>query len=258
MKRRDFLKIFGTTATAGLICPNELLAMSREEKKIISSFLGHKIDVEPTKSKKIIVELPKGFKPVPVTSAKETLAMIDKANFHIFQTNNFQKNIDISKQASKYYSNLNERKLNLYNSHTGERFNDVFWVNGKYDLDALNRIDRLMRDHRQNQVIEMKLGALEGLYRMQHYSDKRRPIIITSAYRSQKTNSMLRRKSKNVAKYSLHIKGAAIDFTVDKYARVQLNSLIKVARKYHNGGVGYYPRSNFIHIDAGNKRYWKS
>lgn len=258
MDRRFFLKLFGTTTTAGLVAPSELLAMTQQEKNVIAGFLGHDFDMKTNiaSAKQAIIQTPQGFNPLPNESAKETLALLDKFNKQIIDQNKFQKNTDISRLSTKYYSNYNERKLNLYNIHTGESFNDVFWANGKYDLEALAKIDRLLRDHRQNQATEMKLAAIEGIYRMQKVSDKRKPLIINSAYRTQKTNTMLRNKGVGVAKYSMHLTGAALDFTVDKKSRVPLKTLANYAKDYHVGGVGYYRRSHFVHIDGGPNRRW--
>ncbi|PIP35648.1 MAG: hypothetical protein COX20_10215 [Desulfobacterales bacterium CG23_combo_of_CG06-09_8_20_14_all_52_9] len=79
------------------------------------------------------------------------------------------------------------------------------------------------------------------------------PLHIVSGYRSPETNALLREKSRRVAKNSYHVKGQALDFRVP---RVQLSQLRKAALSLRAGGVGYYPRSQFLHLDIGDFRYW--
>lgn len=144
--------------------------------------------------------------------------------------------------------------ISLYNIHTDEKLVTCFWNNGEYCPEALKEINNIMRDFRTGQVRKIDPKLIDYLHRLVEIFDyEHLPINLLSGYRSKKTNNMLRRKSRGVAKNSFHIKGRAMDFN---FPEVELKHLRKAALKYCGGGVGYYSKSNFIHIDTGKKRSW--
>jgi uncharacterized protein YcbK (DUF882 family) len=147
------------------------------------------------------------------------------------------------------------RSLAFYHTHTGERGEITYWRDGDYLAEGLQAINRLLRDHRSGEQAQMDRDLLDTLYALQLSLCEPGEFQIISAYRSAKTNDMLYRKSKNggVAKRSLHMQGRAIDI---RLAGCKLNRLREKAVSLKAGGVGYYPKSNFIHIDTGRVRYW--
>ena len=146
-----------------------------------------------------------------------------------------------------------ERSLSLYNQHTGETLYSVFWYKGNYQADSLKEINHLFRDHRSNSSHPIDPHLLDVLHQISQASASYKPIEIISAYRSPRTNKALRKRSTGVAKNSYHLKGKAVDI---KIANRSSKQLYKIATDLKAGGVGYYPRSGFVHIDTGPVRNW--
>lgn len=146
-----------------------------------------------------------------------------------------------------------KRKLSFYNTHTGENLNVCYYIQGKYCPDALDEINHLLRDHRTNEIKPIDTRLLNLLFAISKQVEKRSPIHIVSGYRSPETNAMLRKRSKKVARKSMHMQGKAIDI---RWPGCDLNHLRRIAIALKGGGVGYYPRSNFVHVDTGEVRYW--
>ncbi|MEW8507270.1 MAG: DUF882 domain-containing protein [Candidatus Thiodiazotropha sp.] len=145
------------------------------------------------------------------------------------------------------------RILAFRHTHTGERKRVTYWRDGEYLKENLQLLDHLLRDHRTGESIAMDRTLLDMLYRLQQGIDGGSEFEIISAYRSPKTNKMLRNKSNGVAKRSLHMQGRAIDV---RLCGCDLKELRDRAVAMKAGGVGYYPKSNFIHVDTGHFRYW--
>lgn len=146
------------------------------------------------------------------------------------------------------------RILSLYNMHTGEQVKKLpYWERGRYMPHALGEINILLRDHRTDQVTRIDPRLLDILFTLQSMTDNHATYHVVSGYRSPKTNAMLRKHSKGVAEHSLHIQGKAIDLMLPG---TRLAALRKAAIRLHAGGVGFYPTSNFLHIDSGRFRYW--
>jgi uncharacterized protein YcbK (DUF882 family) len=145
--------------------------------------------------------------------------------------------------------------LSFLHTHTGERISVVFWRNGKYVNESLDRINRFLRDFRTKDQVEMDPELLELLYEIHRKTGSREPFEVISAYRSPRTNEMLRGRSADsgVAKKSQHLLGKAIDV---RLRDVPIATLRKVAYDLHRGGVGYYEKSNFVHVDTGRFRTW--
>jgi len=145
------------------------------------------------------------------------------------------------------------RSLAFHNLHTDEKLRVAYCENGIYNRAALAKINHVMRDHYSGDACQMNVRLMDLLYDLQHRVHNDRPIEIISAYRSPKTNLRLASLSDGVAKNSYHTKGMAIDI------RMEGTSLMKIhntALDMRRGGVGYYPDSEFVHVDVGPLRRW--
>lgn len=156
---------------------------------------------------------------------------------------------DLSYAASA----ANGREINLLNQHTGEKFRGEYWYRGKYLPDAFSEIKILMRDHRVNEQFPIDPRLMDVLYVMHHRLGNKTPFNIISGYRSPSTNAMLRKTTEGVARNSLHMTGQAADM---RMPGISLKTLRDTGRSVRAGGVGYYPSSNFVHIDTGRVRSW--
>jgi uncharacterized protein YcbK (DUF882 family) len=145
-----------------------------------------------------------------------------------------------------------ERTLRLYNTHTGESLRTVFWAEGQFIPDALKDINKVLRDHRNNQVATMDPQLLLLLNDVSTKFDDSQLHII-SGYRSPESNAKLHANSNGVAKHSMHMDGKAIDIRMPGKSLAQVH---KAAMAMRRGGVGYYPDSQFVHMDTGRVRYW--
>lgn len=146
-----------------------------------------------------------------------------------------------------------ERSLSFYNTHTGESLKTIYWADGDYISEALQAIDVIMRDHRTGEVLAMDPNVLDLVHTIKENLQPKQPFHIISGYRSRKTNALLNRCTTGVAKNSLHIYGKAVDI---RLPGCRLCHLRDVALDLRMGGVGYYPRSRFVHVDIGPVRYW--
>lgn len=146
-----------------------------------------------------------------------------------------------------------ERSLAFYNTHTGENLQTVYWAEGGYIPQALADINRILRDHRNNEIKDMSPALLDLLYRINNVIDARQPFHIISGYRSSATNAMLAARSGGVAKHSMHLDGKATDIRVPGRELIQVR---RAALMLRGGGVGYYPGSDFVHVDVGRIRQW--
>ena len=146
-----------------------------------------------------------------------------------------------------------ERQLKFYNLHTGEHLSATYWVDGLYVPDEIASINHLLRDYRTGELHKIDRQLFDLLYTLQQKVDQPGAFHVISGYRSPKTNARLNRLSSGVAKHSLHMQGKAIDI---RLPGVELKHLRQAALNMHAGGVGYYPRSNFIHVDTGRPRFW--
>jgi uncharacterized protein YcbK (DUF882 family) len=146
-----------------------------------------------------------------------------------------------------------ERTLRLYNTHTGEALRSVFWADGKFLPEALNDINRLLRDHRNDSIAPIDPQLLVLLDKVSAQFGSQHLLHVISGYRSPETNAKLAHQSGGVARHSLHTQGKAIDVRIPGR---DLGSLRKAALGARGGGVGYYPDSQFVHIDTGRLRSW--
>ena len=147
-----------------------------------------------------------------------------------------------------------DHSLSLYNTHTNEKIDIVYRRGGQYIQTALAKLDYFLRDHNTNEVrhfdprlydILSDLAASVG-----HPGGE---IDIICGYRTSSTNAALRAHTNGVAKNSLHIQAEAIDLRMPGVNTLKLR---KAALALARGGVGYYPHSDFIHVDVGRVRQW--
>ncbi|VAW51363.1 FIG001587: exported protein [hydrothermal vent metagenome] len=146
-----------------------------------------------------------------------------------------------------------ERKLSLLNLHTGESITATYWAEGQYQGSELAAINNILRDHRTGDVHQMDSELLELLNMLHQKVGAKEFFQVISGYRSPKTNAALNKKSNGVAKKSLHMQGKAIDI---RLPGCDLSDLQNAAISCQKGGVGFYSKSDFIHIDTGRVRRW--
>ncbi len=145
------------------------------------------------------------------------------------------------------------RRLRFRHTHTNEQLDVVYWRQGDYLQTALTRINELLRDFRTDEIHPIDPALLDLLHQVYIETGSTGEYHIISAYRSPKTNAMLRDRSKSVAKRSMHMEGKAIDI---RLTDVPISVIRETALLLKQGGVGYYPKSNFVHLDTGRPRFW--
>lgn len=146
------------------------------------------------------------------------------------------------------------RRLRMYSGRTGEHLDTIYWIEGEYIPEALDEINYFFRDWRQNEIKKIDPRTLDILAASHAILDVTEPYLLLSGYRTPKTNAMLRRRSRGVAKNSLHMKGQASDVRLKSRS---VSQMAKAAKACAAGGVGTYYRSNFVHMDCGPVRTWK-
>ena len=147
-------------------------------------------------------------------------------------------------------------RLNLHHTHTDESLELVYRVGSQYQRGALKKLNYFLRDYRTDDIAVIDPALYDMLYLLQHrVRNYDAPFEIVSAYRSLETNEELRRTSSAVAKNSLHIKGQALDI---RLRRTRTSALRDAAIGLQRGGVGYYRRADFVHVDTGEIRRWSA
>ncbi len=152
-------------------------------------------------------------------------------------------------------ANGDTRTLSLYHVHTKEAATITFRRNGQYDPKALEQLNWMLRDWRRDEATRMDPRLFDIVWEVHRSLGSGEPIQVMSAYRSPATNSMLRRRSRGVAKHSQHMEGKAMDFHMPDVPMERVRAL---AMRLQRGGVGYYPSAYtpFVHLDAGSVRSW--
>lgn len=146
------------------------------------------------------------------------------------------------------------RSLDFLHTHTGEQLRGVeYFAAGRYLPDALEVVNHHLRDWRTDQVHPIDPALLDILHAVRSRTGSTRPFEVISGYRSPATNAMLRTQSSKVSSTSLHMRGQAIDVRLPD---LPLRQLRAAALDLARGGVGYYPDSNFVHLDTGRVRRW--
>ena len=145
------------------------------------------------------------------------------------------------------------REVAVHNLHTGESISAIYFDRGQYVPDALAAMNHVMRDFRTGDVHEMNPQLFDLWHTLRDVTESRQPFQIISGYRSPQTNEMLHEVSNGVAQNSYHMKGMASDIRLED---VDLAQLHRAALAIGRGGVGYYPSSDFVHVDIGPVRHW--
>lgn len=192
-------------------------------------------------------------KPLPLPEP-DTLSPLDLLNAHPpIPEDKVELPADAIPPAIDPETGMTEKRLHMHSLHTNETVDVVFWRQGAYVQEGLDEINRFLRDHRSGDVIEMDPELLSLVHRLYVDVGATGAIDIISGYRSPKTNAMLKKMGRNVATKSQHTLGKAMDV---RFQGVTIEKMRDTALKYKAGGVGYYPGSNFVHIDTGRPRQW--
>lgn len=151
-------------------------------------------------------------------------------------------------------SRLPPGRVSLLNLHTEERLSVTFRTeSGTYDPTALDELNHFLRCHHTNETTTMDVQLIEFVTLVQQRIGGRRDIHIVSAYRSPEYNEQLIRMGTRAARHSYHVSGQAVDVQIPG---VPLRTIREVALRLGCGGVGYYPRGKFVHLDSGPFRHW--
>jgi len=145
------------------------------------------------------------------------------------------------------------RRLSFVNLHTDETLTALYWANGSYQTNAVKDINYVLRDFRTGDVHAIDLRLLDLLYTLQHRVRSKSAFQVISGYRSPATNAKLAALSDGVARHSYHVKGMAIDIALADRALPELHH---AALSLQAGGVGFYPKPGFVHVDVGPVRTW--
>jgi len=148
---------------------------------------------------------------------------------------------------------LAPRSLSLLNLHTGEKLSATYFEGGDYLPDALAAMNHLLRDFRTGKSHVIAPGLLDLVHTLRGRVETSETVHVISGYRSPRTNAMLHQRSEGVASHSLHMVGEAMDIRIPG---VELAHLRDAALGLQRGGVGYYPGSDFVHVDVGRVRRW--
>jgi uncharacterized protein YcbK (DUF882 family) len=152
-----------------------------------------------------------------------------------------------------YFHSPGYKTLSFEHTHTGEKLKLTYFERGNYIKDALKEINYLLRDFRTDDIHPIDTALLDQLFDLKQTLGVNKPFHIISGYRSPFTNAQLRKHSHGVAEHSFHMQGRAIDIRVEGVtSKTTRNAALALAQ----GGVGYYPRNNFVHLDTGKFRTW--
>jgi uncharacterized protein YcbK (DUF882 family) len=146
-----------------------------------------------------------------------------------------------------------ERVLNFYHTHTGDSLQVVYFRQGEYDADAFDQLKVFLADWRNGEQHDLDPKLMDILWQLQQATGSTNTWEVISAYRSPETNELLRSRSSGVARKSQHLLGTAIDV---RLRGTELEVLRDNAKSLKLGGVGYYAKSDFVHVDTGRVRYW--
>ena len=149
---------------------------------------------------------------------------------------------------------LDRRSLSFFHTRTQQELRITYASGKTYDRKALAEVNRFLRDHQTGQVHVIDPKLLDMLWALQKEMGSKGVYEVISAYRSPQTNRGLRKgRYSGVAKQSLHMKGKAVDI---RFSGANLSQVYKCALAIRSGGVGYYPKDGFVHLDTGQFRTW--
>jgi len=146
-----------------------------------------------------------------------------------------------------------ERMLSFFHTHTGDSLQVIYFRQGEYDNEAFAQLRVFLADWRNGKQHDLDPELMDILWQLQQVTGSTNTWEVISAYRSPETNEMLRARSSGVAKSSQHLLGTAIDV---RLRGMDIEVLRDNARSLKLGGVGYYAKSKFVHVDTGRVRYW--
>jgi uncharacterized protein YcbK (DUF882 family) len=159
----------------------------------------------------------------------------------------------IQQIQAPYPHSTGYKTLSFEHMHTGEKLELTYFEHGNYIKDALQEINYLLRDFRTDETHPIDTALLDQMFDLKQILGFNKPFHIISGYRSPSTNAQLLKHSHGVAEHSFHLQGRAIDISVEGISsRTIRNTALAMAQ----GGVGYYPRNNFVHLDSGRFRTW--
>ncbi len=145
------------------------------------------------------------------------------------------------------------RRIRMFSGRTGERLDTIYWIEGEYIGEAINEVNKFMRDWRTGQAIKIDTRTIDIMAAAHRLTGASEPYMLLSGYRSPQTNAMLRSQSSGVARNSLHMRGQAADLRLSGRS---VSQIAKAAASCRAGGVGRYSGSNFVHMDCGQVRTW--
>lgn len=154
---------------------------------------------------------------------------------------------------SELLARFEERALSFYHTHTFKELSIVYFRNGRYIPKALNKINSFLKDFRTGDIHPIDPVLLDLLHDLRQAAKVKGVFEVISGYRSPHTNTLLRSKSDGVASHSLHMYGKAIDIRLPSFSTERLH---QIALNFQRGGVGFYPQSDFLHLDTGHIRAW--
>ncbi len=162
----------------------------------------------------------------------------------------------IMTQSELFGATEAEKALKLRAIHQHKDYYAEFYEKESYKISGLFEINKAFMDTRAREITRIDIELINLLYEINLRIGLDKKFNIVSGYRTPQTNEWLRHQlgGQNVAKNSFHTKGKAVDIFV---ADVPLHKLRDIARSLKRGGVGYYPKKGFIHVDVGPERYWR-
>ena len=146
-----------------------------------------------------------------------------------------------------------KRALSLYHAHTNQDLDITYAWGDMYNPIALAKITRFLGDFRTGETCPIDPRLLDILWAVQQEMGRQGTYQVLSGFRSPRTNNMLRSGSNGVAEHSLHMEGRAIDI---RFEGINTRQIRECAVEMKCGGVGYYPKSDFVHLDTGRYRTW--
>ena len=146
-----------------------------------------------------------------------------------------------------------QRSLKFYHTHTGKSLQVTYFSAGQYGPEAMTELRIFLADWRNQKQLDIDPELMDILWQIQRITANNDSYEVISAFRSEQTNAMLHSRSNGVARNSQHVLGKAIDV---RLRGLDLKKLHDTARELRLGGVGYYPGSDFVHVDTGRVRYW--
>lgn len=147
----------------------------------------------------------------------------------------------------------NARALSLINPHTGDKLKTVYWEKGSYSNESLKDISYIMRDMHTGEMSPIDPRLIDILYSLRAKLETSKPFEIVCGYRTPRSNAFIYKHEKGVGKNSYHMYGRAVDIRLADRSASQIQH---AAWSLQKGGVGYYPKAGFVHIDTGGIRRW--